>query len=79
MFEIDVLELENLLFENLKKEMSMYNVSASLQALIVRSISGQFEQEAMQEMLRDSANRKFELAREEQNAKQREINPEGSD
>lgn len=79
MFEIDVLELENLLFENLKKEMSMYNVSASLQALIVRSIAGQFEQKAMQEMLRDSANRKFELAREEQNAKQREINSEGSD
>lgn len=79
MFEIDVLELENLLFENLKKEMSMYNVSASLQALIVRSIAGRFEQKAMQEMLRDSANRKFELAREEQNAKQREINSEGSD
>lgn len=79
MFEIDVLELENLLFENLKKEMSMYNVSASLQALIVRSIAGQFEQKAMQEMLRDSANRKFELAREEQNAKQRAINSEGSD
>lgn len=79
MFEIDVLELENLLFENLKKEMSMYNVSASLQALIVRSIAGRFEQSAMQEMLRDSANRKFELAREEQNAKQREINSEGSD
>lgn len=79
MFEIDVLELENLLFENLKKEMSMYNVSASLQALIVRSIAGQFEQKAMQEMLRDSANRKFEAAREEQNAKQREINSEGSD
>lgn len=79
MFEIDVLELENLLFENLKKEMSMYNVSASLQALIVRSIAGQFEQMAMKEMLRDSANRKFELAREEQNAKQCEINSEGSD
>jgi hypothetical protein len=79
MFEIDVLELENLLYENLKKEMSMYNVSASLQALIVRSIAGQFEQKAMQEMLRDSANRKFELAREEQNAKQRAINSEGSD
>jgi hypothetical protein len=79
MFEIDVLELENLLFENLKKEMSMYNVSASLQALIVRSIAGQFEQAAMQEMLRDSANRKFELAREEENAKQRTINSEGSD
>jgi hypothetical protein len=79
MFEIDVLELENLLFENLKKEMSMYNVSASLQALIVRSIAGQFEQKAMQEMLRDSANRKFELAREEENAKQRENNSEGSD
>jgi hypothetical protein len=79
MFEIDVLELENLLFENLKKEMSMYNVSASLQALIVRSIAGQFEQKAMQEMLRDSANRKFELAREEENAKQRAINSEGSD
>jgi hypothetical protein len=79
MFEIDVLELENILFENLKKEMSMYNVSASLQALIVRSIAGQFEQKAMQEMLRDSANRKFELAREEQNAKQRAINSEGSD
>ncbi len=79
MFEIDVLELENLLFENLKKEMSMYNVSASLQALIVRSIAGQFEQMAMKEMLRDSAKRKFELAREEQNAKQREINSEGSD
>ena len=79
MFEIDVLELENLLFENLKKEMSMYNVSASLQALIVRSIAGRFEQKAMQEMLRDSANRKFELAREEKNAKQRAINSEGSD
>lgn len=79
MFEIDVLELENLLFENLKKEMSMYNVSASLQALIVRSIAGRFEQKAMQEMLRDSANRKFEAAREEENAKQREINSEGSD
>lgn len=79
MFEIDVLELENLLFENLKKEMSMYNVSASLQALIVRSIAGRFEQAAMQEMLRDSANRKFELAREEENAKQRAINSEGSD
>jgi hypothetical protein len=79
MFEIDVLELENLLYENLKKEMSMYNVSASLQALIVRSIAGQFEQKAMQEMLRDSANRKFELAREEENAKQRAINSEGSD
>jgi hypothetical protein len=79
MFEIDVLELENLLLENLKKEMSMYNVSASLQALIVRNIAGQFEQKAMQEMLRDSANRKFELAREEQNAKQRAINSEGSD
>jgi hypothetical protein len=79
MFEIDVLELENLLFENLKKEMSMYNVSASLQALIVRSIAGQFEQKAMQEMLRDSANRKFELAREEENAKQRAISSEGSD
>lgn len=79
MFEIDVLELENLLFENLKKEMSMYNVSASLQALIVRSIAGQFEQKAMQEMLRDSANRKFEAAREEENAKQRAINSEGSD
>ena len=79
MFEIDVLELENLLFENLKKEMSMYNVSASLQALIVRSIAGQFEQAAMQEMLRDSANRKFELAREEENAKQRAISSEGSD
>jgi hypothetical protein len=79
MFEIDVLELENLLYENLKKEMSMYNVSASLQALIVRSIAGQFEQKAMQEMLRDSANRKFELAREEENAKQRENNSEGSD
>ena len=79
MFEIDVLELENLLFENLKKEMSIYNVSASLQALIVRSIAGRFEQSAMQEMLRDSVNRKFELAREEENAKQREINSEGSD
>jgi hypothetical protein len=79
MFEIDILELENLLFENLKKEMSMYNVSASLQALIVRSIAGQFEQKAMQEMLRDSANRKFELAREEENAKQRAISSEGSD
>lgn len=79
MFEIDVLELENLLFENLKKEMSMYNVSASLQALIVRSIAGRFEQNAMQEMLRNSTNRKFELAREEENAKQREINSEGSD
>lgn len=79
MFEIDVLELENLLFENLKKEMSMYNVSASLQALIVRSIAGQFEQKAMKEMLRYSANRKFELAREEENAKQRENNSEGSD
>jgi hypothetical protein len=79
MFEIDVLELENLLFENLKKEMSMYNVSASLQALIVRSIAGRFEQKAMQEMLRDSANRKFELAREEENAKQRAISSEGSD
>lgn len=79
MFEIDVLELENLLFENLKKEMSMYNVSASLQALIVRSIAGHFEQMAMKEMLRDSANRKFQLAREEENAKQREISAEGSD
>jgi hypothetical protein len=79
MFEIDVLELENLLYENLKKEMSMYNVSASLQALIVRSIAGQFEQKAMQEMLRESANRKFELAREEENAKQRAISSEGSD
>jgi hypothetical protein len=79
MFEIDVLELENLLFENLKKEMSMYNVSASLQALIVRSIAGQFEQKAMQEMLRDSTNREFELAREEENAKQRAISSEGSD
>lgn len=79
MFEIDVLELENLLFENLKKEMSMYNVSASLQALIVRSIAGQFEQKAMQEMLKNSTDRKFELAREEENAKQREINSEGSD
>lgn len=79
MFEIDVLELENLLFENLKKEMSIYNVSASLQALIVRSVAGRFEQLAMQQMLKDSTNRKFELAREEQNAKQREINSEGSD
>ena len=79
MFEIDVLELENLLFENLKKEMSMYNVSASLQALIVRSIAGRFEQMAMQEMLKNSTDRKFELAREEQNEKQREINSEGSD
>ena len=77
MFEIDVLELENLLFENLKKEMSMYNVSASLQALIVRSIAGRFEQMAMQEMLKNSTDRKFELAREEQNEKQREINSEG--